>query len=418
MDFACLKEVTSLRQFPLGEAGTYTHKGRTYNMYFIWAVRHLFVRDAYDCGNTNCVGYGAYISIHDGRCVVRCREKDDDGQTMGCNKINYTPYPDSELMKGSVEKNIVYLACLVWGQPCILSRHEAGMTSRRATFINRRFARLCACHNAREFLKRAGTLTNVQADETAIGSRKYNNGKRVRKEGVVWVAGCVEVGEDGTQQMFCSVVVDRKAESLGAVMKPLLRPGAVFTSDSWRAYKKMLGDLEVEHRMVNHSKEYVTKEGHHTNHIEAMWRVLKKELKQRFSRCGVNDISYQDDRIQFAVWIINERLGETTDTILQAAVRLFVDADETEPKVSVAADPNAKRIVDDAQEEGVEDDGLPVAEPVDTDSPARGAAVVNPPHSDGEEPAEPVKKKRGRPPKADGAAKRGPATKVATKKTA
>jgi IS1 family transposase len=390
-------------------------------MYWIWAVRHLYVREGYDCGDKACAGYGAYISYHNGHCVVRCRGG-KDGDNEGCNGVNYTPYPEADLMKGSVDKNLVYLACLVWGYPCISSRHESGLTPRRATFINRKFARLCGCHNAREFVLRYGTLVNVQADETAIGNRKYNRGKRVRKRGVVWVAGCVEVGPNGSSRLFCNVVLDRKAESLAAVMKPLLRTGAVFTTDSWRAYQKMIADRDdVEHRQVNHTKEFVTKDGDHTNHIESMWRVLKKELRSRFSRCGVNDLSFQDDRVQFAAWIINERLGESDESLLQAAVRLYVDADETKPEIAVAKEENAFPLDEIENDDGIVGDGLPEAGPEPETPNAPRANIVDEEHSDEEEAPQPQKRGRGRPPgkkAAQDAAKRDAAPKAALKKTA
>ena len=33
------------------------------------------------------------------------------------------------------------------------------------------------------------------------------------------------------------------------------------------------------HKAVNHSEEYVTAEGVHTNHIESLWRDAKRKLK-------------------------------------------------------------------------------------------------------------------------------------------
>jgi hypothetical protein len=82
---------------------------------------------------------------------------------------------------------------------------------------------------------------------------------------------------------------------------------------------------------VNHSVEFKTKEGHHTNHIEGMWRIVRKELQVRWSRCGTNDPIQQDNRVQFGAWVINHRLGNAETGIVQAMMVLLLNNDRSKP---------------------------------------------------------------------------------------
>jgi hypothetical protein len=77
--------------------------------------------------------------------------------------------------------------------------------------------------------------------------------------------------------------------------------------------------------------EFKTKDGHHTNHIEGMWRIVRKELKVRWSRCGTNDPTQQDNRVQFGVWVINHRLGGAETGIFQAMMVLLMNHDMSKP---------------------------------------------------------------------------------------
>jgi IS1 family transposase len=148
--------------------------------------------------------------------------------------------------------------------------------------------------------------------------------------GIVWVVGAVN---KKVVALSCSVVVKRDAAAISQVVLPLLKSDAVLTTDKWRAYGKALKDAEsaVTHHQVNHSVEFKTKEGHHTNHIEGMWRVVRKELKVRWSRCGTNDPTQQDNRVQFGVWVINHRLGDAETGIVQAMMVLLMNHDLSVP---------------------------------------------------------------------------------------
>jgi hypothetical protein len=62
-----------------------------------------------------------------------------------------------------------------------------------------------------------------------------------------------------------------------------------------------------------------------------MWRIVRKELKVRWSRCGTNDPTQQDNRVQFGVWVINHRLGGAETGIFQAMMVLLMNHDMSKP---------------------------------------------------------------------------------------
>ena len=49
----------------------------------------------------------------------------------------------------------------------------------------------------------------------------------------------------------------------------------------WRSYTSIAEILTLEHRVVNHSVEFVASDGTHTNTIEATWCGLKLLIPKR-----------------------------------------------------------------------------------------------------------------------------------------
>ena len=113
----------------------------------------------------------------------------------------------------------------------------------------------------------------VEIDESKFGKRKYNRGKRV--DGV-WVFGGIERDSE-TPKCFFTVVEDRSAKTLIPLIKRWILPGTTILSDCWKAYSSLCDEGYV-HETVNHSVEFVTDRGHHTNTIESTWNALKKSL--------------------------------------------------------------------------------------------------------------------------------------------
>ena len=113
----------------------------------------------------------------------------------------------------------------------------------------------------------------VEIDESKFGKRKYNRGHRV--EGV-WVFGGVELTHE--RRVFAVAVPDRTRETLLPIIKAHIAPGSIIRSDFWKAYDIIPFEpgYDYIHEKVNHSVEFVTEEGVHTNTIEGTWSGMKR----------------------------------------------------------------------------------------------------------------------------------------------
>ena len=107
----------------------------------------------------------------------------------------------------------------------------------------------------------------VEIDESKFGKRKNHHSQRV--EGV-WVLGGVE--RTNSHKTFLAVVPRRDAQTLTEVICQFIRPGSLIYSDMWRAYNGLPDEegMNWVHEVVNHSIEFVTNEGVHTNTIEGI----------------------------------------------------------------------------------------------------------------------------------------------------
>lgn len=111
----------------------------------------------------------------------------------------------------------------------------------------------------------------VQIDESKIGKRKYHRGHFVEGQ---WVFGGIE---QGSRKCFIECVEKRDEDTLVPLIKQWIRPGTTIYSDCWKGYIN-LADNGYNHSTVNHSEEYVTIDGVHTNKIEGHWRHMKASL--------------------------------------------------------------------------------------------------------------------------------------------
>jgi transposase-like protein len=116
----------------------------------------------------------------------------------------------------------------------------------------------------------------VEIDESKMGKRKYERGHRV--DGV-WVLGGIE--RTPLKKAFYIEVPDRKESTLLPILKEYILPGSIVYSDMWRGYINIENELNIRHSTVNHSKEFVSDEGVHTNSIEGSWAGLKLNLSKR-----------------------------------------------------------------------------------------------------------------------------------------
>lgn len=111
----------------------------------------------------------------------------------------------------------------------------------------------------------------VQIDESKFGKRKYHRGHHVEGQ---WVFGGIE---EESRKCFLVAVEKRDEDTLLPIIQDWIEPGTIIVSDCWKAYSKLEAH-GYEHRTVNHSVEFVNKDGDHTNKIEGHWRHAKSNL--------------------------------------------------------------------------------------------------------------------------------------------
>ena len=116
----------------------------------------------------------------------------------------------------------------------------------------------------------------VEIDESKFGTRKHNRGHRV--EGV-WVVGGVERTLE--KKVFVCKIESRNAATLRDVISRFVLPGSIIYSDMWRGYANIEEELGLQHHTVNHSVEFVSEQGVHTNTIEATWCGMKILIPKR-----------------------------------------------------------------------------------------------------------------------------------------
>ncbi len=110
----------------------------------------------------------------------------------------------------------------------------------------------------------------VEADKAFIGGKD----KQGQDDKAV-VLGVVERGGEAVTR----VIPNRRAVTVENALFEIVNPGAKIATDDARAFSN-LTEFGFHHGTVNHSAgEYVTKDGVHTNNIEAFWLWFKKTVE-------------------------------------------------------------------------------------------------------------------------------------------
>ena len=115
----------------------------------------------------------------------------------------------------------------------------------------------------------------VEIDESLIGRRKYNRGKRVKGK---WILGGTERGSNDCFLVECENN-HRDHHTLVRLIKQHVRPGTVIITDGWRGYVN-LSQHGYYHEDVNHSRNFLNPvTGAHTNTIEGCLFHVKRHLQ-------------------------------------------------------------------------------------------------------------------------------------------
>ena len=135
-------------------------------------------------------------------------------------------------------------------------------------------------------------FSRVQVDETFIGKRKYNRGRRQRKRGW-WFATVTESrGTGKTGRTHWKLVKRRDTPTLhGFIIPHLASARSVVVSDCWGAYNGL--DQVCRHYSVNHSKEFVNEKGYHTNGAESVHNTIKYWVRLQHYNFGATTLELQ-----------------------------------------------------------------------------------------------------------------------------
>lgn len=179
----------------------------------------------------------------------------------------------------SMMEILIFTWMWVYGANSEMIKTELNINNDKTITDWKNFCRdVCVDICARKCEMIGGPGVIVEIDESKFGKRKYNRGKRVDGN---WVFGGVE---RGSKRCFFEVVPDRTKETLLNLIKQNILPGTTIISDCWKSYE-CLSENDFKHLQVNHTKTFKDPAtGAHTNKIEGMWSVIKREFRKKSHR--------------------------------------------------------------------------------------------------------------------------------------
>ena len=114
-----------------------------------------------------------------------------------------------------------------------------------------------------------------QVDESLFGKAKYHVGRQLATQ--QWAVGAYD---QENSRVAVEFTPDRTSESLLGFIASTVQIGITIYTDQWRGYNG-LPRIGYPHRTVNHSQEFVSDAGVHTQGIEGTWGVMKAWLRRR-----------------------------------------------------------------------------------------------------------------------------------------
>ena len=135
---------------------------------------------------------------------------------------------------------------------------------------------------------------------------------------VDWDSFCREVCEVNYLECEEKIAVDDRSEAiLLPIIETFIKKGTTIISDCWKAYCN-LEKHGYKHETVNHSKEFVNKNGDHTNKIEGHWR----QAKAKFPPFGIRKYAFSSYLAEF-LWRYEHKEENLFEVFLEDAKKIY-----------------------------------------------------------------------------------------------
>lgn len=126
-----------------------------------------------------------------------------------------------------------------------------------------------------------GIGVTVEIDETVLSRRgiiRSPTSTSDQTADTVWIGGAI----DNTPQrnFFLIRLANRRVDTLTAAFMGKILIGSVLHSDGYPSYPQTAENLALEHRVVNHTTGFVSRDGVHTNNQEGFWSHLKSSMRK------------------------------------------------------------------------------------------------------------------------------------------
>ena len=114
----------------------------------------------------------------------------------------------------------------------------------------------------------------------------------MRKSGVQWALTVVKVNPttNKTEQVDIQFLQGNKRSvtQITPLVVQRMKRGGVMLTDCWKAYSQAAKEAGCTHQTVNHSEGFINKvTGLHTNNVEGIHSVLKKNARSQFGRLPI-----------------------------------------------------------------------------------------------------------------------------------
>ncbi|KAG0438105.1 hypothetical protein DMUE_3302 [Dictyocoela muelleri] len=166
----------------------------------------------------------------------------------------------------------------------------------------------------------------LQIDETVISRRGIIMNPTTHLDEIadtVWILGIIEC--DNKDRFFLKRLPDRRISTITQALEGIVHVGSILCSDGYPSYPAVAENLCLEHRVVNHSRDFVNEEGEHTNDIESFWSHLKSSMRKENGVKRINIDEWLGEYTFKRRYIVNSEEEDFQNLFVEILKLLFND---------------------------------------------------------------------------------------------